>query len=126
MWAAAADFKVGVVDGMDVVSKSAAGKGVQDSIKRKSDELGKPFAQKRAALAKEVEDFQKQGGDAEKQLQQFQEQQLAPLFQKLEGAVKTVAQQEKLDMVLDKRNAGILYMDPKMDITDKVRSSFGK
>ena len=151
MWAASADFKVGVVDGMDVVSKSAAGKGVQDAIKRKSEELGKPFAQKRQELAKQVEDFQKQaavmkedarkakaeelekkmqefqkqGGDAEKQLQQFQEQQLAPLFQKLEGAVKAVAQQEKLDMVLDKRNAGLLYMDPKLDITDKVRSKFG-
>ena len=151
LWAAAADFKVGVVDGMDVVSKSAAGKGVQDAIKRKSEELGKPFAQKRADLAKEVEefqkqasvmkedarktkaaelekkmqDFQKQGGDAEKQLQQFQEQQLAPLFQKLEGAVKAVAQQEKLDLVMDKRNAGLLFMDPKLDITDKVRSKFG-
>ena len=152
MWAAGADLKVGVVDGMDVVSKSAAGKGVQDAIKRKSDELGKPFAQKRQELAKQVEDFQKQaavmkedarkakaeelekkmqdfqkqGGDAEKQLQAFQEQQLAPLFQKLEGAVKTVAQQEKLDMVLDKRNAGLLFMDPKLDITEKVRSNFGK
>ena len=149
--AAHAEFKVGVVDGMDVVSKSADGKRVQDSIKRKSEELGKPFAQRRADLAKQVEDFQKQssvmkeearklkaeelekkmqdfqkqGADAEKQLQQYQEQQLAPLFQKLEGAVKTVAQQEKLDMVLDKRNAGLLFMDPKLDITDKVRSKFG-
>jgi outer membrane protein len=151
LWAAAAELKVGVVDGMDVVSKSADGKRVQDSIKRKSEELGKPFAQRRQDLAKQVEefqkqasmmkedarkrkaeelekkmqDFQKQGSDAEKQLQQFQEQQLAPLFQKLEGAVKAIAQQEKLDMVLDKRNAGLLYMDPKLDITDKVRSKFG-
>jgi outer membrane protein len=150
MWAAAAEFKVGVVDGMDVVSKSAEGKRVQDNIKRKSEELGKPFALKRQDLGKEVEefqkqaavmkedarkrkaeelekkmaDFQKQGSDAEKQLQQFQEKELAPLFQKLESAVKTVAQQEKLDMVLDKRNAGLLYMDPKLDITDKVRSKF--
>ena len=152
LWAAQAEFKVGVVDGMDIVSKSAAGKAVQDSIKRKSEELGKPFAQKRQELAKQVEDFQKQasvmkedarktkaaelekkmqdfqkqGTDAEKQLQQYQEQQLAPLFQKLEGAVKTVATQEKLDMVLDKRNAGLLFMDPKLDITEKVRGSFGK
>ena len=151
LWAAAADFKVGVVDGMDVVSKSSAGKGVQAAIKHKSEELSKPFGQRRQDLAKEVEnfqkqaslmkedarktkaaelekkmqDFQKQGADAEKQLQQFQESQLAPLFQKLEGAVKSVAQQEKLDMVLDKRNAGLLYMDPKLDITDKVRSKFG-
>src|SRR4030042_1203972 len=106
MWAAAAEFKIGVVDGMDVVSKSAEGKRVQDSIKRKTEELGRPFS--------------------EKQLQQYQEKELAPLFQKLESAVKAVAQQEKLDMVLDKRNAGLLYMDPKMDITEKVRSSFGK
>ncbi len=151
IWAAAAELKIGVVDGMDIVSKSADGKRVQDSIKRKSEELGKPFAQKRQDLAKEVDefqkqasvmkedarkrkaeelekkmqDFQRQGADAEKQLQQFQEQQLAPLFQKLEVAVKTVAQSEKLDMVLDKRNAGLLYMDPKLDITDKVRSKFG-
>jgi outer membrane protein len=147
----AAELKVGIVDGMDIISKSGDGKRVQDSIKRKSEELGKPFAQRRAGLAKEVEDFQKQasmmkedarkrkaeelekkmqefqkqGADAEKQLQQYQEKELAPLFQKLEGAVKTVAQSEKLDMVLDKRNAGLLYMDPKLDITDKVRSKFG-
>ena len=115
LWAAAAEFKVGVVDGMDVVSKSSAGKGVQAAIKRKSEELSKPFGQRRQDLAKEVEnfqkqaslmkedarktkaaelekkmqDFQKQGADAEKQLQQFQESQLAPLFQKLEGAVKS-------------------------------------
>lgn len=151
IWAAAAEFRVGVVDGMDVVSKSAEGKRVQESIKRKSEELGRPFAQKRQGLGKEVEEFQKQasvmkedarkrkaeelekkmqdlqkqGSDAEKQLQQFQEQQLAPLFHKLEAAVKTVATENKLDMVLDKRNAGLLYMDPKLDITDKVRSKFG-
>ena len=151
LWAAAAEFKVGVVDGMDVVSKSAAGKAVQSAIKRKSEELGRPFSQRRQDLAKEVQNFQKQasvmkedarktkgaelerkmqelqkqGADAEKELQKFQEGQLAPLFQKLEGAVKSVAQQEKLDMVLDKRNAGLLYMDPKLDITDKVRSKFG-
>jgi outer membrane protein len=151
-WAAHADFKVGIVDGMDVVSKSAEGKRVQDSIKRKSEELGRPIGQQRQDLQKQVEEFQKQAGvmkeearkqkadelekkmrefekkgaDAEKQLSQFQEQQLAPMFQKLEAAVKAVAQQDKMDIVLDKRNAGLLYMDPKLDITDKVRSRFGQ
>jgi outer membrane protein len=152
VWAAAAEFKVGVVDGMDVVSKSADGKRVQDSIKRKTEELGRPFGQKQKDLAQQVQEFEKQasmmkedarkrkaeelqkkmqdmqrqGADAEKQLQQYQEKELAPLFQKLESAVKAVATQEKLDMVLDKRNAGLLYMDPKMDITDKVRTKFGR
>jgi outer membrane protein len=150
LWAAHAEFKVGVVDGMDVVSKSAEGRRVQDSIKRKSEELGRPFAQKRQDLQKQVEEFQKQaslmkedarkrkaeelekkmqdferqGADAQKQLSQYQQQELAPLFQKLEAAVKTVAQDNKLDVVLDKRNSGLLYMDPKLDITEKVRSAF--
>jgi outer membrane protein len=152
LWAAHADFKVGIVDGMDIVSKSSEGKRVQDSIKRKSEELGRPFATKRQDLARQVDefqkqasmmkedarkrkaeelekkmqDFQKQGADAEKQLQTFQEQQLAPLFQKLEVAVKAVAADQKLDLVLDKRNAGLLFMDPKLDITDKVRGKFGQ
>jgi outer membrane protein len=151
IWTAAADVKLGIVDGMDVVSKSSEGKRVQDNIKRKSEELGRPFAQKRQDLQKQVEefqkqasvmkedarkrkaeelekkmqDFQKQSASAEKQLQQYQEKELAPLFHKLESAVKAVAQQEKLDIVLDKRNSGLLYMDPKLDITSKVRSKFG-
>ncbi len=151
LWAAHAEMKVGVVDGMDVVSKSAQGKVVQDAIKRKSQELGRPFALKRqdlqrqlqnfqkqasmmkedarkrkaAELEKKMRDFERQGADAQKQLSQYQEQQLAPLFHKLEAAVKAVAQDDHLDLVLDKRNAGILYMNPKLDITSKVRSQFG-
>jgi outer membrane protein len=152
LWAAHAELKIGIVDGMEIISKSTEGKRVQDNLKRKSEELGRPFVQKRQALQRQVEefqkqaslmkedarkrkaeelekkmqDFQRQGADAEKQLQQYQEKELAPLFTKLETAVKTVAQENKLDLVLDKRNAGLLYMDPKMDITDKVRSRFGR
>jgi Skp family chaperone for outer membrane proteins len=37
-----------------------------------------------------------------------------------------VAQEDKLDMVLDKRNSGLLYIAPGMDITEKVRSKFGR
>jgi outer membrane protein len=151
LWASAAEFKVGVVDSMEVVFKSAAGKAVQDAMKRKSEELGKPFTQKQKDLAHQVEEFQKQasvmkedakkrkaeelekkmqemqkqGADAEKQMQQYQDQQLAPLKQKLDVAVKAVAAQEKLDIVLDKRTSGLLFMDPKLDITEKVRSKFG-
>jgi len=100
-------------------------KQVEDFQKQSS--VMKEDARKRKAeeLEKKMQNFQKQGADAEKQLQQFQQKELAPLFQKLEGAVKSVSQENKLDMVLDKRNAGLLFMDPKLDITDKVRSKFG-
>ncbi len=148
--AAHAAFKVGVVDGMEIISQSPQGKLVQANIKRKSEELGRPFAAKRQDLARQVQAFQKQaslmkesarkqkakeleqkmqafqrqGADAEKQLAQYQQQQLRPLFQKLETAVKAVATEENLDIVLDKRQSGLLYMKPTLDITSKVRSRF--
>jgi outer membrane protein len=152
LYGAWAEFKVGVVDGMEIVSKSAEGRRVQDNLKRKSEELGRPFAQKRQDFTRQVEEFQKQssvmkeaakkrkaeelerkakelerqGADAQKQLAQYQERELAPLFQKLETAVKAVAQENRLDMVLDKRNSGLLYVSPGMDITEKVRAKFGR
>jgi outer membrane protein len=89
--------------------------------------LIKESARKRKAeeLQKKMKDFERQGADAEKQLAQYQQQQLAPLLQKLQTAVDTVARDKGLDLVLDKRNAGILYMNPKLDITDQVRRRFG-
>jgi outer membrane protein len=151
LWSAQADFKVGVVDGMDVVTKSTAGKGVQENLRKKSTELSRPFEARRQDIArmmadfekqasvmkedarkrkeeeinKKVEEFRKQQADAEKQMAQFQEKELAPLFQKLEQAVKAVATENKLDLVLDKRNSGLLFIAPSLDITEKVRSKFG-
>ncbi len=151
LWAASADFKVGIVDGMDIVTKSAAGKMVQENLKKKSAELSRPFEQKRQDIAKimadfekqssvmkedarkrkeeeinrMLEDFRRQQAEAEKQMSQYQERELGPLFKKLEQAVNTVAQENKLDMVLDKRNAGLLFMTPGLDITEKVRTKFG-
>jgi outer membrane protein len=148
--AAHAALKIGVVDGMEIISQSPQGKLAQDNIKRKSEELGRPFAVKRQTLTRQVQEFQKQaslmkesarkqkaqeleqkmkefqrqGADAEKQLAKYQQQQLRPLFRKLETAVKSVATEENLDIVLDKRQSGLLYMSPKLDITAKVRSRF--
>ena len=147
-----ADFKVGVVDGMDIVTKSSEGKKVQENLRRKTEELSRPAAQrqqdvqkmmadfekqasvmkedarkrKEEEISKKLEELRRQGADAERQFAQYQEKELGPLFQKLEQAVKVVAQDQKLDLVLDKRNSGLLYMTPNLDITEKVRTAFGK
>ena len=149
--AEAADLKVGIIDSMDIVSKSSEGKKVQENLRKKSEELSRPAEARQRDVARMMEDFQKQasvmkedarkrkeeeinkkieelrrqGADAEKQFAQYQEKELGPLFQKLEQAVKAVAQDQKLDIVLDKRNSGLLYMSPSLDVTEKVRSRFG-
>lgn len=151
VWAGAADVKIGVVDSADILGKSSEGKKIQDTLKRKSDELGRDLQKQDQEIGRMVEDFRKQSAvmkeeakkqrqeelskrasefqrrvqDADKQLAQLEQKEKEPLLKKLEQAVNAVAQENKLDMVLDRRLSGMLYFAPSMDITEKVRSRFG-
>ena len=149
-WSAAAEFKVGVVDSNDILTKSPQGKRMQETLKRKSDELGKTLKRQEREITRAMENFRKQAGimkdeakkkrqqelskratdfqrrvqDADKQMNILEQKEMKPLLDKLERAVNDVAKAERLDMVLDKRRSGLLYIKPGMDITDKVRSRF--
>jgi outer membrane protein len=145
----AAELRIGTADPDAILAGSPEGKRVQDAIKQKTDELGRPLGTKRQDLGRQVEEFQKQAGmmkedarrvkaqelekkmadfdrqaaDAEKQLNQFKENQLAPLSRKMETALEQVAKEEKLDMILDHRL--VLYLSNKaMNVNDKVRAKF--
>jgi len=84
----------------------------EDARKSKAQELERKMA-----------DFDRQAADAEKQLNQFKESQLAPLSRKMEQALDQVAKEEKLDMILDHRL--VLYLSNKaMNVNDKVRARF--
>lgn len=150
--AGAADVKIGVVDSADILGKSAAGKQIQDTLKRKSDELGKDLQkqdqeigrmveefkkqapvmkeearkQRQGELSKRASEFQRRVQDADKQLAQLEQKEKEPLLKKLEQSVNAVAQENKLDLVLDRRLSGLLFFAPSMDITEKVRSRFGR
>lgn len=150
--ALAAELKIGVADGNAILAGSAEGKRAQETIKKRSEELSRPLGTKREDLSRQVNEFQKQAGlmkeearkakqqelekkmqdfekqaqDAQKQLAQVQEKEMAPVLQKLDSAVKAVAQENKLDLVLDKRSSGLLYMAPNLDVTDKVKAKFGQ
>jgi outer membrane protein len=152
LWAGAADVKIGVVDSGDILGKSADGKKIQDTLKRKSDELSKDLQKQDQEIGRMVEDFRKQSAvmkeeakkqrqeelnkragefqrrvaDADKQLAQMEQKEMEPLLKKLEQCVKDVAQENKMDMVLDKRRSGLLFIAPSLDITEKVRSRFGR
>src|SRR5271157_3402652 len=141
--AAAAELKIGVADPDSILMGSAAGKQVQESIKKKAEELGKPLSTKRQDIGKQMEefqkqasmmkeearktkgqelekkaqDFEKQAADAEKQLNQFKQSQLAPLSKKMDQALEQVCKDEKLDLIVDKRV--VLFLNNKsLDVND--------
>ena len=149
--AGAADLKIGVADPDSILMGSAEGKRVQESIKRKAEELGKPLGSKRQDIGRQMEEFQKQAAmmkedarkskgqelekkaqdferqaaDAEKQLNQFKQSQLTPLSKKMDVALEQVAKDEKLDMIIDKRM--VLYLGNKaLDVNSKVQAAFGR
>lgn len=148
--ALATELKIAVVDTNAILTNSAEGKRTQEAIKKKAEDLGRPLGTKRQDLGRQVEEFQKQAGimkedarkakaqelekkmaefdkqaaDAEKQLQQFRESQLGPLSKKMDQALQQVAQEQKLDLILDK--AVVLISNKALDLTDKVRAKFGQ
>lgn len=151
MAAMAAELKIGVADPDNILMNSAEGKQVQESIKRKAEELGKPLSTKRQDIGRQMEEFQKQASmmkeearktkgqelerkaqefekqaaEAEKQLNTFKQAQLAPLSKKMDVALEQVCKDEKLDLILDRRM--VLFLNNKsLDVNDKVRSKFGR
>ncbi|MDP3182556.1 MAG: OmpH family outer membrane protein [Desulfobaccales bacterium] len=149
---AAAELRIGVVDNLDIMSNSSEGKRVLENLRKKGEELGRPIqqrqqdfakmmaeAEKQAAvmkedarkrkeeeLSKKFEEIKRQESEAQKQFAQYEEQQRGPLIQKMIQAVDAVAKENKLDLVLSKTTSGLLFMDPKFDYTEKVRSKFGR
>lgn len=149
--AVAAELKIGVCDPDSIGMSSAEGKRVQEAIKKKMDELGRPFHTKEQDLERQVQEYQKQAStlkedarkrkedelnkkfqeiqkqkaDAEKQLNQFKESQLTPMIKKMDQALEQVAKDEKLDMIIQTR--AVAYLGNKaLDVSEKVRAKFGK
>ncbi len=147
---ALAEVKIAVVDMADVIFNSAEGKRAQESIKRKGQELGKDLERRREEFGKQVEEYQKQApvmkeearkkkeeefgkrqtelqqkvGTSQQELQKMEEKELKPLYDRFAKVVNTIAKEDHYTVVLDKRV--VIGFDPSIDITDKVKTAFGK
>jgi len=149
--ALAAELRLGVVDAEDIMNKSPEFKRIEESLKKKSEDLGRPLQQREQDLGKQVQEYQKQAqagvikedarkrkedelkkkyedimkskNDAAKTFQEAYQREMAPIMKKLEQAVESVANDEKLDLVLPK-GIGVYVRNKSLDITEKVRSRF--
>ena len=148
--ALARDLKIGVVDIEDIINKSPEYKRIESSLKRKTEELGRPLQRREQELSQQLQDFQKQAeagiikdeakkrketefqrtlqdlqksrDRAAKEFQDYYQREMKPLMDKLTRAVEQVANEENLDIVFPK--AGIFLRDKSLDVTEKVRARF--
>jgi outer membrane protein len=148
--ALAADLRIGVVNVEDIINKSPEYKRIESTLKRKSEELGRPLQQQEQALSRQIAEFQKQAQagiikdearrrketEFQKKIQDIQkskerasrtfqetyQREMKPLMDKLNRAVEQVANEDKLDLVFPK--GGIFLRNKSLDITEKVRGRF--
>lgn len=146
----AKELRIGVVDMEDIINNSPDYKRIESSLKKKTEELGRPLQQKERELSQQLADFQKQAqagiikDDARKRkemefqkeiediqrsrdkaartFQEHYQREMKPLMDKVTRAVEQVANEDNLDIVFPK--AGIFLKDKSLDITEKVRSRF--
>jgi outer membrane protein len=135
---------IAVLDMQKVVLSSKLGKEAQKEIEQRVKELETTFKadeETLIALQNEIEkkssvwseekkqdksiEFQKlrrdlraKQDDANVELKQLQEKQLAPIFKELEVVVKKFAEDNKYSMILPSQ--AVLYAIDSVDITDKV------
>ena len=149
--ALAKELRIGVVDIEGIINNSPDYKRVEGSLKKKQEELGKPLQQreqelsqqlqeyqkqaqagiikeeakkqKESELQKKFEDIQKSKDTASRSFQEYYQQQLKPMMEKLNKAVEQVAGDDNLDVVFAK-GAVVTLKDKSLDITDKVREKF--
>lgn len=142
--ASAAD--IGYVDMQRVLEESTIGKKVHDELQKQfeptAEALGKEeqeirqlqetlardaplmskdqVAKKEEEFKKRVEEYQKKGGAAQQQLLKVQQEKGREIIGPARKAVQAVGKKKKLSMVVERGTAGVMYLDPGLDITDSV------
>jgi outer membrane protein len=144
------ELKIGVVDIDSIINTSPDYKRIEGSLKKKSEELGKPLQQREQELGQQLAEFQKQAqagiikedarklkesefqkkfeeiqkskDSAARNFQDYYQKEMKPLMDKMNKAVEQVANENNLDVIFPK--AGTYVRDKSLDVTEKVREKF--
>jgi outer membrane protein len=137
---------LGYVDMQKVLEESTLGKKVQEQLRKdfepRAQDLGKTEAEirqlqesltresalmsadqvkkKEAEIKQRIESYQKAGGALQQELAKVQQVKGREVMGPAQKAVDAVAKQKKLSMVVERSLAGILYLEPGLDITADV------
>ena len=143
---AEAELKVGFVDPRRAVMSSARGREGEEILAKLVDQKKKqmePREKEFRRLTEELEaqkfvlskdaleerqievvklrrDLEREMQEAQEDLQIEERKMLAPLLKDLEAAIREVGKDKSFDLILDRSNAGVLYYEDGLDVTDLV------
>ena len=155
-WAAAAEFKMGVIDPQAVLEKSKAGKKALDGLKeyvstrqkllsRDEEELRNTEKTLKEAGAKlsegekkereaqfrsKIQDYQKRAQEFNQELQGKQKELVDDYMKRIASATQTVAEKGGFSIVVDKGSEQtiriVIYSKDAIDLTDQVIKEFDR
>lgn len=146
---------IGYVDMQRVLRESDLGRAAEGSLEERFGKKTAPFAEKevairqlQAALEREkpmmseaqvkkkeaeiqeqIEAFEQEFVSVQRELMQAQQQEAVKILEPAHEALRVIAEQKKLAAVFESSQSGqtgILYLDPKTDLTDEVIEHMNK
>ncbi len=143
---AANTLSVGYVDMQQVLEQSKLGKRLQEQLRKEFEPRARAFAQDeqqiqalrqalerdKALMSKDqlakkekeiqgrIEDYQKKTQPLQQELMKVQQEKGREIVAPARAAVNAVAARKKLSMVVEHSQAGMLYIDPSLEITSDV------
>ncbi|WP_040856103.1 OmpH family outer membrane protein [Thiorhodovibrio frisius] len=75
---------------------------------------------KQTEIRERIQAFEQDFSAIQRELAQAQQQEAAKILEPAGKALKAIAEKKKLSAVFESSQSGILYLDPKTDLTDEV------
>jgi len=138
--------KIGYIDVQRVLARSAAGVAAREQLEKERAAIQKDMDGRRVELEKLRDEIEKKGAlmtadarrekqevferkrrdaaraadDYQKELEKKEGQLLQKVLQEVGGVIEKVGKEKNYYMIVEKRNAGVLYASNDADLTDEI------
>jgi outer membrane protein len=98
---------------------------LRDELEKKGQLLSADARRdKQDQLERKLRDAQRLAGDLEKELQKKEQTMGAKILRELEGVFTKVGKEKGYAVILERRQAGVVYGAPEVDVTEEVIKAF--
>jgi outer membrane protein len=144
--------KIGYIDVQRVLARSAAGVAAREQLEKERAGIQKDMDGRRQELEKLRDEIEKKGAlmtadarrekqeqferkrrdaaraadDYQKELEKKEGQLLQKVLQEVGGVIEKVGKEKNYYMIVEKRNAGVLYATTDADLTDEVIRAYDR
>lgn len=149
---ATTSIKIGYIDVQRVLARSAAGMAAREQLEKERAGIQKDMDGRRQELEKLRDEIEKKGplmaadarrekqeqfdrkrrdaaraaDDFQKELEKREATLLQKVLQEMGGVIERVGKEKNYYMIVEKRNAGVLYATTDADLTDEVIRAYDR